>query len=57
MDVSDYRKPHDGRWIFEVDDQRSVDLRINVAPRCTAMISPAGCSIATPACSRSTVWV
>ena len=32
MDVSDYRKPHDGRWIFEVDDQRSVDLRINVVP-------------------------
>ncbi len=32
MDVSDYRKPHDGRWIFEVDDHRSVDLRINVVP-------------------------
>src|SRR3954466_12737282 len=27
MDVHDYRKPHDGRWIYEADGH-SVDLRI-----------------------------
>jgi type II secretory ATPase GspE/PulE/Tfp pilus assembly ATPase PilB-like protein len=32
MDVSDHRKPHDGRWIFEVDEHRTCDLRINVVP-------------------------
>jgi general secretion pathway protein E len=32
MDVSDHRRPHDGRWIYEVDDQHSVDLRINIVP-------------------------
>ena len=32
MDVSDHRRPHDGRWIYEVDDQRTVDLRINIVP-------------------------
>ncbi|MEA2735297.1 MAG: ral secretion pathway protein [Humisphaera sp.] len=32
MDVSDHRRPHDGRWIYEVDDQRTVDLRINIIP-------------------------
>jgi type II secretory ATPase GspE/PulE/Tfp pilus assembly ATPase PilB-like protein len=31
MDVSDFRRPHDGRWIYEADG-RSVDLRINVIP-------------------------
>ncbi len=32
MDVSDYRKPHDGRWIYEGEDHHTVDLRINVVP-------------------------
>jgi type II secretory ATPase GspE/PulE/Tfp pilus assembly ATPase PilB-like protein len=32
MDVSDYRRPHDGRWIYEAGEDRSVDLRINVVP-------------------------
>src|SRR5688572_626197 len=32
MDVSDHRRPHDGRWIYEVDDQQTVDLRINIVP-------------------------
>src|SRR5688572_1429444 len=32
MDVSDYRKPHDGRWIYEGDNHHTVDLRINVVP-------------------------
>ena len=32
MDVADHRRPHDGRWIYEVDDQHSVDLRINIVP-------------------------
>jgi type II secretory ATPase GspE/PulE/Tfp pilus assembly ATPase PilB-like protein len=31
MDVSDYRRPHDGRWIFEIE-HRTVDLRINIVP-------------------------
>lgn len=31
MDVSDHRRPHDGRWIFETDS-RTVDLRINLLP-------------------------
>src|SRR5262249_39115533 len=31
MDVSDFRKPHDGRWIYESPDRGGdVDLRINV---------------------------
>jgi general secretion pathway protein E len=32
MDVADHRRPHDGRWIYEVDDQHSIDLRINIVP-------------------------
>ena len=32
MDVSDHRRPHDGRWIFEFDAHRTVDLRINIIP-------------------------
>ena len=31
MDVSDFRKPHDGRWIYDAESG-SVDLRINVVP-------------------------
>jgi general secretion pathway protein E len=31
MDVSDFRKPHDGRWIYEAE-HGTVDLRINVVP-------------------------
>src|SRR4051812_44983700 len=32
MDVSDFRRPHDGRWIYEIEESHSVDLRINVVP-------------------------
>ena len=33
MDVSDFRKPHDGRWIYDADERDAdVDLRINVVP-------------------------
>ena len=32
MDVSDHRRPHDGRWIFDIDSSKTVDLRINVIP-------------------------
>lgn len=32
MDVSDYRRPHDGRWIYQMDEHHTVDLRINVVP-------------------------
>jgi type II secretory ATPase GspE/PulE/Tfp pilus assembly ATPase PilB-like protein len=32
MDVSDHRRPHDGRWIYEYADERTVDLRINIVP-------------------------
>ena len=32
MDVSDHRRPHDGRWIYEYGDDRTVDLRINIVP-------------------------
>jgi len=32
MDVSDYRRPHDGRWIYEMNEDHTVDLRINVVP-------------------------
>ena len=32
MDVSDHRRPHDGRWIFEAGEGRTVDLRINIMP-------------------------
>lgn len=32
MDVADHRKPHDGRWIFEYDASRVVDMRINIIP-------------------------
>ena len=32
MDVSDHRRPHDGRWIFEYEAARVVDMRINVIP-------------------------
>jgi type II secretory ATPase GspE/PulE/Tfp pilus assembly ATPase PilB-like protein len=32
MDVSDHRKPHDGRWIYDAGDGRTVDLRINIMP-------------------------
>jgi type II secretory ATPase GspE/PulE/Tfp pilus assembly ATPase PilB-like protein len=33
MDVSDFRKPHDGRWIFDAAERDAdVDLRINVVP-------------------------
>ena len=32
MDVSDHRRPHDGRWIFEYDSSRVVDMRINIIP-------------------------
>jgi general secretion pathway protein E len=32
MDVSDHRRPHDGRWIYDVDEHHGVDLRINVVP-------------------------
>ena len=32
MDVSDHRRPHDGRWIYEYSDDRTVDLRINIVP-------------------------
>src|SRR4051794_9344812 len=31
MDVSDHRRPHDGRWIFDADT-RTVDMRINMMP-------------------------
>ena len=31
MDVSDHRRPHDGRWIYTAD-HKTVDLRINVVP-------------------------
>ena len=32
MDVSDHRRPHDGRWIFEYHSSRVVDMRINIIP-------------------------
>ena len=34
MDVSDFRKPHDGRWIYDTEKRgdADVDLRINVVP-------------------------
>lgn len=32
MDVSDYRRPHDGRWIYESEGHSTIDLRINVVP-------------------------
>ncbi|MEO6434668.1 MAG: GspE/PulE family protein [Tepidisphaeraceae bacterium] len=32
MDVSDHRRPHDGRWIFDFDSAHAVDLRINIIP-------------------------
>src|SRR5439155_19899875 len=32
MDVSDFRKPHDGRWIYEASERGDIDLRINVVP-------------------------
>jgi type II secretory ATPase GspE/PulE/Tfp pilus assembly ATPase PilB-like protein len=32
MDVSDHRRPHDGRWIFDAGHDRTVDLRINILP-------------------------
>src|SRR5688572_21151280 len=32
MDVSEKRRPADGRWIFERSTGDSVDLRINVVP-------------------------
>jgi type II secretory ATPase GspE/PulE/Tfp pilus assembly ATPase PilB-like protein len=32
MDLTEKRRPSDGRWIFEKEDGDSVDLRINVIP-------------------------
>jgi type II secretory ATPase GspE/PulE/Tfp pilus assembly ATPase PilB-like protein len=32
MDVTERRRPLDGRWIFRCDDGRAVDLRINMVP-------------------------
>lgn len=32
MEITETRKPHDGRWIYETEDDRSVDLRINIIP-------------------------
>src|SRR5439155_15738351 len=33
MDVSDHRRPHDGRWIYNAENRRlPVDLRINIVP-------------------------
>ncbi len=32
IDLSEKRRPADGRWIYETDEGESVDLRINVIP-------------------------
>jgi len=32
MEITETRRPHDGRWIYETEDGASVDLRINIIP-------------------------
>ncbi|MCC6679297.1 MAG: type II/IV secretion system protein [Phycisphaeraceae bacterium] len=32
MEITETRKPHDGRWIYESSDDLSVDLRISIIP-------------------------
>ncbi len=32
MEITETRKPHDGRWIYETNDDVSVDLRISIIP-------------------------
>jgi len=32
MDLSDHRRPSDGRWMYEVDEEQYIDLRISSVP-------------------------
>jgi general secretion pathway protein E len=32
MDLSDHRRPSDGRWMYHVDDDQQIDLRISAVP-------------------------
>ena len=32
MDLTDYRRPADGRWMYDIDDEQQIDLRISAVP-------------------------